>query len=295
MSLRADTRLLAAAAIVLAASLALTGRLDGWRSAWNAAWGRAALARAEANPVDHATLREALSDLGEALAQNPLSRKRRIELEEALDLGVRRLGAGAVAALAPAAVAPRVEFAAALLRHAEREAAFSLIDTIDVPPRSRLLDSSNRISRKLAYLLTRVARCEDALPLLEAYWGRAPVATNQRMRYARCLVAVGNPDAGLAVLEPARARRPRSRRVLLIVGEAHLAKGDLDAAEAVSRRLLERRPSSYAGWYLRARVLEQRGLREESTKALTRALELRPDQRWVRRWVAGRDERDRAN
>jgi tetratricopeptide (TPR) repeat protein len=290
MILRRDTGLLAAA-VILITSLAAAGRLDGWRSAWNAARGRAALARAEASPGDSQALGEGLSLLGEALAQNPLSRRRRIELEDALEVAIDRVGPGAVAGLAPIAVEPRVEFAAALLRHRELDAAFSLIDSIDAPASTRRLDLSNGTGRKLAYLLARVARCEEALPLLESYWGRSPGPVTHRLRYARCLVAVGNTDAALAIVEEIRARRPRSRRALLIIGEARLAKQQLEDAQAISRQLIDGWPASYAGWYLRARVLEERGLPEESSKALTRALELRPDQRWMRRWVAERDER----
>jgi tetratricopeptide (TPR) repeat protein len=95
-----------------------------------------------------------------------------------------------------------------------------------------------------------------------AAYGRAlahnPGATDVRLRQAAVLLSAKRPADARTLLEEAAKEAPANSRVLYLLSEAQRESGDLAAAEATARQLVEAAPKDARGAYALARVLEER-------------------------------------
>lgn len=88
---------------------------------------------------------------------------------------------------------------------------------------------------------------------------------------ARVLDALGDADAAGAAWEALQDAAPGSVEAPLALGRRRLGRGDLAAARAAFERVVERLPSSAAGWSFLAQIARRSGDREGAAEATTRA------------------------
>ncbi|MPZ17128.1 MAG: tetratricopeptide repeat protein [Luteitalea sp.] len=95
-----------------------------------------------------------------------------------------------------------------------------------------------------------------------AAYGRAlehnPAATDVRLRQAAVLLGAKRPADARTLLEEAAKEKPANSRVLYLLSEAQRESGDLAAAEATARQLVEAAPKDARGAYALAQVFEER-------------------------------------
>lgn len=119
--------------------------------------------------------------------------------------------------------------------------------------------------------LLETAEPPRALGLADEALRRNPRFAPTLALRARVLEALGDDDAAEAVWEALQDAAPGSVEAPLALGRRRLRRGDLAAARSAFERVVERLPSSAAGWSFLAQVSRRLGDPEAAAAASARA------------------------
>jgi len=278
------------ALLLLTLALVWSGGFAGWISTWHVAQGRRALHRVLKGVGTEQDAERALTEIGQALDANPLSRYARLQYQAASDAAVARLGNARTALLAPKTTLSRAVLAGALERHGDPAGATLIRIGIEAtrPEEIEILPAA--ALRQLAVDSAVTERCPQALPLLEVAFPRAPDDAGLALGYAACLNKRGEGSQSLPILARIYQRDPTSKWVHFLLGEAFLKVGDFAQAEQATRWLTVRSPQFYLGWRLHGDVLAASGRSDDALESYRAALALEPQSTWLK-WRIGEIER----
>jgi tetratricopeptide (TPR) repeat protein len=277
-------RSLVLALAALAASLAACGSLSGWVALWHGA--RAA----------RAGFANAIRERAAALDADPLSRKSRLLLGEAVARSMIELDRQTIVAMAPRSTIGRVTVAAALDRQGAATEARSLRATITGTGMEEIEVISAADLRTAGLDAANAGRCPEAVPLLDAAVDRGLGDWSLLFKRGACLAQSGSADRALDALLPLYERNRESRWVRLLVAETEARLGHLDTAESVTRTIAWTDPDFYEMWRFAGALLAAEHRPVEAARSFRRALALRPQNTWLRNeiWKQERAAREAA-
>jgi tetratricopeptide (TPR) repeat protein len=136
----------------------------------------------------------------------------------------------------------------------------------------KLAPDSAFVLARLGYTLARLGRYKEAIEKTQAAVDADPSSINLKLELASRLIDAALPERAIAVLSPLATPDARAE-ILLRLGYAHLMNNELDVAEGLIRRALDRAQKA-SEWRTRARAkydlakVEVRRNRPEKAKAL---------------------------
>ncbi|MDR1663493.1 MAG: tetratricopeptide repeat protein [Clostridiales bacterium] len=132
-----------------------------------------------------------------------------------------------------------------------------------------------------AIMLIRRGEAKEALPLLErayALCAKPLMLKNLLLTKASCNWALGDIDEAIAILEKMRKDYEYvNDRVLSTLAFMYLKKGELDKADALSRKAIEDTPSAHAAWDNLGQIEYLRGDFSKAKEMFNKALEFKAD------------------
>ncbi|MBF9032123.1 tetratricopeptide repeat protein [Rhodobacterales bacterium HKCCE3408] len=138
-------------------------------------------------------------------------------------------------------------------------------------------DATRAAAGLAAARLAAQGRTEDAVAVLEELADSADGDIPARIAVVRARLAAGDADAARSYAADLLAGDPENPALMLTMGLAEAAAGDVSAAAESFRRLTETHPTLERGWIELIRALNAQGDTEAAQATLARALEALPD------------------
>ncbi len=135
-------------------------------------------------------------------------------------------------------------------------------------------DDAPRVVRRLAVLLLRMDRGDEALGYVRAQVDRHPNDTGMRLFEAGLYAAMEESDQAMAIYNDLLQAAPNDTDVLLQRGKLHYANHDYDPAAADFETLTATDPESFVGWYYLARLYRRQQRNRLAASAYRKALAL---------------------
>lgn len=151
------------------------------------------------------------------------------------------------------------------------------LESLGLTP-ERIADLPSTLRNRVIAFLLRWERYQAALACADAALAISPHLVSLYDDKARALLGCGRPDEALQVLEARHALR-ESLSSWQLLGRAHLARGDADAALGVAQRLCANAPDAVSARAYLAEVLIARGDLVQALAACNRLAELGPGRR----------------
>jgi len=123
----------------------------------------------------------------------------------------------------------------------------------------------------------RLGRIRDAVGLYQAVVDSSPDNVEARANLARVMAFHGQPERGLALIEPALAKHPNDASLLTIRAAARLQLKNPAGALADTERALQLAPSNEEAILLRAGMYREAGDFDSATALVSGALSKSPD------------------
>ena len=123
------------------------------------------------------------------------------------------------------------------------------------------VDQSPQLAPTLARLYERAGRAKDAADAYGRMAAESPQNRSSRLRWVAALLDVPGKAAGrqaVAALTPLADPGARDEQAWYLLSAAYRHAGDLDAAEAAARHVIEIEPAGTRGPHALARVFEER-------------------------------------
>ena len=278
---------LALALVVLVGSLAWQGHLGGWTAAWHALRARASVHRSTESIVHRAA----------ALDAEPLSRKSRLALAEAVEQGIAKLGVERIPDLAPRSTIGRATVAAALDERGEAAKASAVRAAIGATRPEEILFLTAAELRAIGIDAAVADRCREALPLLDTAVRRGLGDWNLLVKRATCLTEAADPASAIEALLPMYDYNPESPWVRLLLAQNEARLGHLDTAVAITWTLVRTNPDFYEMWRFAGALNAAMNEPAHAARCYRRALRLRPQNTWLKGeiWKQERAARARAS